>query len=558
MKSNITCPNCKKQIQSDDDSHLGGLFTCPECDETSIISAISIKEGDTIGGFKLEKQIGEGGMGTVWLAKYKDKKSAIKILHPYISQNEDYIKRFLKESKLTAKLEHPNIVKTYATGQDNNYYYLALSFIDGKSLNEYLEISKTISEKEGLKIVKDIAKALKYSWNNFKIVHRDIKPDNIMIDNEGNGILMDMGISKSLKEKTMLTMTGVVVGTPSYISPEQASADKGLDFRADIYSLGGTLYHAVTGELPFKANNTMALLALHKTEEIEPPILRNPQLSQSCSNLILNMMVKNPKHRYDIWDKLIKDIDKALNNKKVKLNKHAVVVTEKSKRRKKILKVIIMTNIIFLAIIFLLSFFVMKKQEYDKKIKKQKQELYQIDSFASSNLDNKKQIEKQYNDFISSNKNSKFAKQAKKNLEEYISFYNKRYNDFKEIKTLLKGIPLPEQLEKALFKAKKLKQKYRSRKYSFFATKIVNNLYLMVNDNESAKKIWIKIQVLQEGKNNEIEIQKNCKILINKYSSSKFANKANEVLNKLNNTKNIFKNNENVIIKLFNEFEEKE
>ncbi len=557
MKSKITCPSCKKQIQSDDDSHLGGLFTCPECEETSIISALSIKEGDIIGGFKLEKQIGEGGMGTVWLAKHENKNSAIKVLHPYLSQNEDYIKRFLKESKLTSKLEHPNIVKTYATGQDNNYYYLALSFIDGKSLKEYLETSKTFPEKEGLKVVKDIAEALKYSWNNFKIVHRDIKPDNIMIDKEGNGILMDMGISKSLQEKTMLTMSGIIVGTPYYISPEQASADKNLDFRADLYSLGGTLYHAVTGELPFNATNTMSLLALHKTEAIKPPILRNPQLSRSCSNLILNMMVKNPKHRYDTWDKLIKDIDKAINNKKVKLNKHAVVITEKSKRRKKILKIVILANIAFLAIIFLLSYFVMKKQEYDKKIKRQKQELSQIDSFTKSNLDKKKNIEKKYNNFITLNKNSKFAKQAKKNLEEYISFYNKRYNDFKEIKTLLQGIPLPEQLEEALFKAKKLKQKYRSKKYSFFATKIVNNLYLMVNENVNVKKIWLKIQNLQDGKDNEIEIQKNCKILINKYSTSEFANKANDILNKLNNTKNIFKNNENVIIKLFDEFEEK-
>ncbi len=327
MKSTkIVCPNCDKEINGNESSSLGGLFTCPSCNATSIIAIPTIEIGDVLGGFELISKLGQGGMGEVWLANQigMNRKTAIKILHPYHAQDVEYIQRFLKESKLTAQLQHENIVTTYAAGEENNFYYLALSYIEGKSLDDLIEQEKILPEKRALKIVRDIAEALKYAWEHFKIIHRDIKPDNIMLEQNDNAILMDMGISKTVNENTMLTMTGVVIGTPYYISPEQASADRSLDFRSDMYSLGATLYHTTTGYLPFNTKNPMSLLAMHKTQEVESPKLRNPQLSDSCSNLILKTMEKEPDNRYQTWDEFISDIDAILNDEKLNITIESV------------------------------------------------------------------------------------------------------------------------------------------------------------------------------------------------------------------------------------------
>ena len=248
----FTCPHCKAEMETDE-NFAGDMAQCPSCNNTIMIPMAGIKEGMTIGGFLIERRLGMGGMGEVWLAHQTamDRKVALKILSPALTGSPGFVTRFMAEVKMSAKLEHPNIVTAHDAGVEDGIYYLAMTYVDGVELDDRLSIDKTIPEQEALKIVRNIAEALKYSWDEFKILHRDIKPSNIMLDGRGNAKLMDMGISKSMSENRDLTMTGMIIGTPYYMSPEQARADSELDSRSDIYALGATLYHMVSGEVPY-------------------------------------------------------------------------------------------------------------------------------------------------------------------------------------------------------------------------------------------------------------------------------------------------------------------
>ncbi len=312
----FNCSRCNVLIAIDE-QNAGHTAICPNCDNTIIVPLPGIEKGMHIGGFVLESLLGVGGMGEVWLSKQEvmDRQVALKILAPTLASDEDFINRFMSEVKLSAKLEHPNIVSAYTAGIDKGIRYLAMGYINGIELENKLKIDKIIPEKTALKIIRSLAEALKYSWDNFEILHRDIKPANIMIDNNGEPKLMDMGISKSISEKTSLTMTGVIIGTPHYMSPEQARAKDDLDFRADLYSLGVTLYHMVSGSVPYDADTAMGILTQHITEPFPSPQKHNPKLSNQCTSLLEIMMEKSKENRQISWDNLIKDIDLVLHNK---------------------------------------------------------------------------------------------------------------------------------------------------------------------------------------------------------------------------------------------------
>jgi len=256
-----------------------------------------------------------GGMGEVWLATQTamDRKVALKILSPALTGDENFVSRFMEEVKMSAKLEHPNIITAFDAGNENGIYYLAMSYIDGMELEVKLKVDKIVNEHEALKIIRSIAEALKYAWDKFKILHRDIKPSNIMISSDGDAKLMDMGISKSMSENRDLTMTGMIVGTPYYMSPEQARADAELDSRSDIYALGATLYHIVTGQVPYDASTAMGVLAKYMTEPFPSPQIKNPELSDVCSVLLEIMMAKKAENRQQDWASVISDIDQVLN-----------------------------------------------------------------------------------------------------------------------------------------------------------------------------------------------------------------------------------------------------
>ena len=258
----FNCSYCGVKIEADS-TLAGKIIQCPKCSHAVKVSEGLMREGMVLGGYTLEKLLGKGGMGEVWLATQTSmgRKVGLKILAHGLSKDPEFIARFNQEMKLVAKLDHPGIVSAYEAGYDKGFYFLATSYVNGATLEAKIDSGKIFSEKEALPIAGKVAGALKYAWDKHRILHRDIKPANIMVDDTGDVKLMDMGISKSLVEDNSITMTGSILGTPYYMSSEQAKADKDIDHRADIYSLGATLYHMLTGSLPYNATTSMGVLA---------------------------------------------------------------------------------------------------------------------------------------------------------------------------------------------------------------------------------------------------------------------------------------------------------
>lgn len=309
----IQCEQCDTEREVDE-KMAGSVITCSSCGENIRIPIPNVYEGVEIGGFVLEKQLGFGAMGEVWLAHQKsmDRKVALKLLSHEFTLDSQFVDRFLKEVRMSAKMDHTNIITAFDAGFDKDIHYLAISYVDGEDLDQRLVRMELLPEKEALNIVHEISQALCYAWNEFKILHRDLKPSNIMIDKYGSAKLMDMGISKSVNEESQLTMTGTVIGTPYYMSPEQGMGEPDLDCRSDIYSLGATLYHLVTGAFPFEATTAIGIISKHITEPLPPPQNTNPNLSDECSALLEIMMGKKRTDRQQTWEEVIKDIELVL------------------------------------------------------------------------------------------------------------------------------------------------------------------------------------------------------------------------------------------------------
>ncbi|MCK5845125.1 MAG: protein kinase, partial [Victivallales bacterium] len=307
------CSACSHSISSDD-SLCGEITNCTECGADVLVPIPGLESGAVCGDFKLLERLGAGAMGEVWLAEQTsmERKVALKVLFPQLASDKRFVARFLKEAKNSAKLAHPNIVTAFHAGVDRGIYYLAISFVSGDTIESALDNAQVYEEKEALRIVRDIALALEYAWGEFKILHRDIKPANIIIDKKGVPMLLDMGISKSLDEDSTLTMTGTVVGTPYYMSPEQAIASEDVDFRSDIYSLGTTLYHMLTGSVPFQAGTAMAIIMRHLHDDLPPPRERNSEITENCDTLLHVMMAKKREQRPQSWTALVNDISEVM------------------------------------------------------------------------------------------------------------------------------------------------------------------------------------------------------------------------------------------------------
>lgn len=237
---------------------LDALF---EKSNTSKGIEANIRVGSQIGPFVLQKLLGTGGMGAVYLAKQKspEREVALKIMTKMQTSKKIQTQRFLQEVELTSQFDHPHIVKTYLAGVENDIPYLAMECIDGIPLEEYIQ-KHTPSIKEKLHIIYLTAKALHYAHQK-GIIHRDIKPSNIMITSQKIPVLMDFGIAKSNRVRDKrLTTTGEVIGTPMYMAPEQIKGVRDLDARADVYSLGSVMYEIVTGRSLFPGETGLGLL----------------------------------------------------------------------------------------------------------------------------------------------------------------------------------------------------------------------------------------------------------------------------------------------------------
>lgn len=309
----ILCEKCGVEFPAYDPKGRA-LSKCPKCAAPVSVPMPDVKAGMTLGDFQLKRRIGAGGMGEVWLALQKgvEREVAVKLLTPALTKDPAFVSRFTREVKMNGRLDHSSIITVFYAGVEHGLHYMAMAYVSGNDLDETLKMRGSLPEKEALRLAKGVAEALRYAWESHRIIHRDIKPSNIMIDAAGNPKLMDMGMSKRADENVELTMAGVIVGTPCYMSPEQAKGKRDLDFRSDIYSLGATLYRTLVGDVPFEGGSAMEIATKHVMEPLVPPRVRNSAISPQASKLIEIMMAKSEDDRQCSWDEVVSDIDQVL------------------------------------------------------------------------------------------------------------------------------------------------------------------------------------------------------------------------------------------------------
>ncbi|HZV01304.1 MAG TPA: serine/threonine-protein kinase, partial [Planctomycetota bacterium] len=254
-----------------------------------------------VAGFELISRLGEGGMGQVFKARQRsiDRLVALKVLTPKLAEDKDYVERFEREAKAAGKLSHPNIVAVIDRGEDTTgpkaIRWIAFEFIDGSSLEGRIKKGR-LGEREATKIVRDIAEALRYAGEK-GLIHRDVKPDNILLTSDGTPKLADLGLAKFQNDNASLTQTGIVMGTPHYMAPEQALGERNLDIRADVYALGLVFYRCLTGELPWNADSALAILTRHINEDCPDPRALVPEISEGAVSLLRRMTARDRNNR---------------------------------------------------------------------------------------------------------------------------------------------------------------------------------------------------------------------------------------------------------------------
>ncbi len=263
-----------------------------------------------LGGYRLVSRLGRGAMGAVYKAVQESmgRTVAIKVLPKDLARNEKYIQRFLREAKAAGRLNHPNVVAGIDVGFADGYYYFAMEYVEGQPLSARLDREGRLAEEEVLDLGRQVADALDHA-HEMGIVHRDVKPENVLVTERGEAKLCDLGLARSTGDDMRLTLAGQSVGTPYYISPEQACGEE-PDVRSDIYSLGCTLYHLVSNELPFDGDNPMEVMQKHINEPV--PRLSDvcPDVSPALGAVVRRMMAKKPEGRYrsarEVGDELAK------------------------------------------------------------------------------------------------------------------------------------------------------------------------------------------------------------------------------------------------------------
>jgi len=267
-----------------------------------------------VGGFEILDKLGRGGMASVYKARDRVTGSlvAIKIMPPKMAENVSLLERFRRESRAAMLLDHPNIVKGLAAGEDQGFYYFVMEYVRGRSLMHLIRQQGQLDERRALYIARQIASALNHA-DAFGLLHRDIKPDNTLVHPDDFIKVTDFGLSRfQAGDDTQLTLPGTAVGTPYYMSPEQARGDPSLDIRTDLYSLGATLYEMVTGDPPHTGPSVALILAQHLTVEPPPAKSVNPKLSDTTSRMIQRLLAKNREERHASPAMLVAELDALL------------------------------------------------------------------------------------------------------------------------------------------------------------------------------------------------------------------------------------------------------
>ncbi len=292
-------------------------------DQVSDLDAIMRNQG-TLPQFQLQRKLGAGGMGTVFLAKHidTDRLVALKTINARLADDKDFVERFHREARALEKVHNEHIAEIIASGETDGCCWLAMEYIDGPSLMSLLKEHRVLPERYALHLICQVAEGLGHVWDKAGLVHRDIKPENVLVIRSRLGDelfpctdtakLIDFGLVKSNSDDDRLTQTGMTIGTPLYMSPEQVRGEK-LDCRSDIYGLGATLYHLLTGATPFNGSSPGAIMSAHLTEAVPDPGDRVPSLSKVTRQLVMTAMAKPVDQRYLTFDAFIANTMEALD-----------------------------------------------------------------------------------------------------------------------------------------------------------------------------------------------------------------------------------------------------
>ena len=277
-----------------------------------------IVKGQKIDGrYQIIRTIGEGGMANVYLAydTILDREVAVKVLRGDLASDEKFVKRFQREAKAASSLNHPNIVEMYDVGEDNGNYFIVMEYIDGKTLKSLIKKRGALSLSETVDIMMQLTSAIACAHDSY-LIHRDIKPQNVLILEDGRVKITDFGIAIAMNSAE-LTQTNSVMGSVHYLPPEQANGS-GATIKSDIYSLGILMYECLTGKLPFKGENAVEIAIKQMKEKIPSLCAQNELIPQSIENIVLKACAKNPKNRYDSVSEMYEDLKTALSDERKK------------------------------------------------------------------------------------------------------------------------------------------------------------------------------------------------------------------------------------------------
>ncbi|MGN0878257.1 MAG: protein kinase [Oligosphaeraceae bacterium] len=300
------CPQCHAVLELED-GQPGELVQCDQCLTAVTYPSSPTAPGAILGEFVIVRELGQGGMGTVYLAHQLtlDRDVALKVITPSADTSAADIDSFIREARAAALINHPNIVQAYTVNCDSNLWYFAMEYIDGPTVKDLLEQRHQLSPQETLDIAAEIVPGLQYAFAERQMLHRDIKPDNIMLNSAGHAKLADLGLACQATGST--PGEDEITGTPQYLAPELLLGFP-ADARSDIYSLGATLYHIVTGSAPYDAPTVDELVMKHLTDPLTPVLQRRPDTPPPLAVLIEAMLAKRPAQRYQSYDELAADI----------------------------------------------------------------------------------------------------------------------------------------------------------------------------------------------------------------------------------------------------------
>jgi serine/threonine-protein kinase len=297
----------------------GGLLTRGQARRA--LQKLSALVGEEVPGYEMVEKLGQGAMGTVYKARQlsMNRLVAIKTLHERVAAKPEFLARFTREAHIAAKLSHNNIVQAIDVGQAGRLHYLVMEYVPGTTIKEELEEGKVYGEKEAIEIALQVAQALQHAHRR-GLIHRDIKPANVILTLDGIAKLADLGLARETEDEDLARAEkGLTIGTPYYIAPEQIQGREDIDVRADIYALGATLYHMVTGRPPFPEKGVEAVLKAHLQQELTPPDHIRPELSSGLGEVVEYMMAKDRRQRYRNPDDLIIDLECLLNDEPPRL-----------------------------------------------------------------------------------------------------------------------------------------------------------------------------------------------------------------------------------------------